>query len=120
MLRFAKEGKELKITTEQIGTPTNANDLALALVKIIESKSNNYGIYHFSNDGEATWYDFAKEIFLQTNQLNRTSLVKTEEYITFAARPKFSVMDCNKIRHAFNLKNTKWLNSLNKLIIKSN
>ena len=78
VLRFAKEGKPLTVTTEQIGTPTNANDLAEAILTIIKINSKNYGIYNFSNQGEATWYDFAKEILIQTNQLTKSNLAKTD------------------------------------------
>ncbi len=97
MLRFAKEGKELKITTEQTGTPTNANDLAEVILQIIKRESNKYGIYNVSNSGEATWYDFAKEILTLTNQLTSSNLAKTAEYRTFAARPKYSVLDTKKL-----------------------
>jgi len=115
MLRFAKEGKDLKITTEQTGTPTNANDLALALLKIIQSKSNNYGIYHFSNSGEATWYDFAKEILTQTKQLSQTNLAKTDHYPTFAARPEFSVLGTKKYKNNFKSNLVAWKSSLNEI-----
>ncbi|MFK5982767.1 MAG: dTDP-4-dehydrorhamnose reductase [Flavobacteriaceae bacterium] len=112
MIRFAKEGKDLKITTEQTGTPTNANDLARAILEIIKSSSNNYGIYHVSNAGETTWYGFAKEILTQTNQLNTTNLVKTDHYSTFAARPKYSVLDNKNHSKVFNSILLDWKKSL--------
>ena len=116
ILKFAKEGRDLQITTEQTGTPTNANDLAKSILQIIISKSNKYGIYNFSNQGEATWYDFAKEILLQTNQLNSIKLAKTDHYRTFAARPKFSVLATEKLKKAFNIATINWKNSLFRLI----
>lgn len=112
ILKFAKEGRDLKITTEQTGTPTNANDLAEALLHIINYNSNKYGIYHFSNKGEATWYDFAKEILVQTNQLSLIKLAKTDYYPTFAARPKYSVLDNNNHCKGFNCILLDWKKSL--------
>jgi len=102
ILRFVKEGKSLTVTTEQTGTPTNANDLAEAILNIITSDSKKYGIYNYSNQGEATWYDFAKEILTQTGQLTQTNLVKTDYYRTFAQRPAFSVLDARKYFSKFN------------------
>ena len=116
ILNFAKEGRDLKITTEQTGTPTNANDLAEALLHIINYNSNKYGIYHFSNKGEATWYDFAKEILVQTNQLSLIKLAKTDYYPTFAARPKYSVLDTKKLQNTFNNSLINWVSSLKTVI----
>jgi len=112
ILRFAEEGRDLKITTEQTGTPTNANDLAQVILQIIKSKSNKYGIYNVSNTGEATWYDFAREILTSTNQINTTSLVKTDYYLTFAARPRYSVLDTNKCKNTFKNEIINWNTSL--------
>lgn len=116
VLRFAKEGKSLTVTTEQTGTPTNANDLVNAILQIVKANSKQYGIYNYSNLGEATWYDFAKEILLQTNQLNKTNLAKTDYYRTFAARPQFSVLDCNKVLNEFINDSINWKKSLKVLI----
>ncbi len=116
VLRFAKEGKTLTVTTEQTGTPTNANDLAKVILTIIKSNSKKYGIYNFSNQGEATWYDFAKEILTQTNQLTETNLAKTDYYRTFAARPKYSVLDTRKYKNTFNKAVLDWRKSLSFLL----
>ena len=102
ILKYAKEGKPLTITTEQIGTPTNANDLAGVVLNIIRSGSTDYGLYHFSNKGEATWYDFAKKILEFSSQLQTTSLASTDHYATAAARPKHSILNKRKISNAFN------------------
>ena len=118
VLRFAKEGKLLTVTTEQTGTPTNANDLAEAILTIIKINSKNYGIYNFSNQGEATWYDFAKEILIQTNQLTKSNLAKTGYYRTFAARPSYSVLDTRKYKNTFNKAVFDWKKSLKSLNIK--
>ncbi|MGV6827952.1 MAG: dTDP-4-dehydrorhamnose reductase [Flavobacteriales bacterium] len=116
ILQFAKEGKELKITTEQTGTPTNANDLAQEILHIIKCNNNKYGIYNVSNAGEATWYDFAKEILLQTNQINTINLAKTNYYRTFAKRPTYSVLDTNKFKNTFEQKLISWQESLIKVL----
>ena len=116
VLRFAKEGKLLTVTTEQTGTPTNANDLAEAILTIIRINSKNYGIYNFSNQGEATWYDFAKEILIQTNQLTKSNLAKTDYYRTFAARPSYSVLDTRKYKNTFNKAVFDWKKSLATLL----
>ena len=118
VLRFAKEGKPLTVTTEQIGTPTNANDLAEAILTIIKINSKNYGIYNFSNQGEATWYDFAKEILTQTNQLTKSNLAKTDYYRTFAVRPSYSVLDTRKYKNTFNKVVFDWKKSLKSFNIK--
>ena len=118
VLRFAKEGKQLTLTTEQTGTPTNANDLAEAILTIIKINSKNYGIYNFSNQGEATWYDFAKEILIQTNQLTKSNLAKTDYYRTFAVRPSYSVLDTRKYKNTFNKVVFDWKKSLKSFNIK--
>lgn len=119
ILRYAREGKPLTITTEQIGTPTNANDLAELLMRVIISRSANYGLYHFSNKGEATWYDFAKSILESTQQLETTKLAKTDHYRTFAARPKYSVLSKTKIVNNLGVSIVGWKESLKQLIIKN-
>ena len=116
VLRFAKEGKPLTVTTEQTGTPTNANDLAEAILQIVNANRKQYGVYNYSNLGEATWYDFAKEILIQTNQLNKTNLAKTDYYRTFATRPKYSVLDSYNFRTTFNNGFISWKKSLKTLL----
>ena len=120
VLRFSKEVKPLTVTTEQTGTPTNANDLAKAILQIVKVNSKNYGIYNYSNLGEATWYDFAKEILIQTNQLNKTNLAKTDYYRTFAVRPEFSVLETSKNKKSLTIKLIDWRESLKFLIQKVN
>ena len=116
ILKNADEGNPLTITTEQTGTPTNAVDLARAILEIISTGNGNYGLYHFSNDGEATWYDFAEAILKYSKQIDKTTLAKTEHYRTFAARPKYSVLNKDKICDTFNIKATNWKDSLQVVI----
>jgi len=116
MLQFAKQKKVLTITTQQKGTPTNANDLAQVLVTIIKTGNARYGVYHFSNQGEATWYDFAKAIFKATGEIDTVNLAKTEHYATFAKRPSYSVLNCNKLKDTLGITYRNWEDSLKQII----
>ena len=119
MLQFAKQKKALTITTQQKGTPTNANDLAQVLVTIIKTGNARYGVYHFSNQGEATWYDFATAIFKATGEIDTVNLAKTEHYATFAKRPVYSVLNCNKLKVTLGTQYKNWEDSLIHLIQKT-
>ena len=116
MLQFAKQKKALTITTQQKGTPTNANDLAQVLVTIIKTGNARYGVYHFSNQGEATWYDFAEAIFKATGEIDTVNLAKTEHYATFAKRPSYSVLNCNKLKDTLGITYRNWEDSLKQII----
>jgi len=116
MLQFAKQKKALTITTQQKGTPTNANDLAQMLVTIIKTGNARYGVYHFSNQGEATWYDFAEAIFKATGEIDTVNLAKTEHYATFAKRPSYSVLNCNKLKDTLGITYRNWEDSLKQII----
>lgn len=108
ILKYADEAKPLRITTEQTGTPTNANDLANALLHVITQDSTDYGVYHFSNSGETTWFGFAEEILLQTGKLKAANLVKTNHYRTFAERPTYSVLNTEKFLNVFKYPLIDW------------
>lgn len=112
MLKLGAERDELKIIGDQIGTPTYAIDLADAILTIIASQKENYGIYHYSNEGVTSWYDFAKGIF----DISKTDVnvlpIRTAEYPTKAIRPLFSVMDKSKIKNTFGLEIPYWRDSL--------
>ncbi len=107
MLRLASERDSLSVVNDQIGTPTNAVDLAkclLTIVKTYDAKTNNqnlYGIYNFSNEGQCSWYDFAKKIF----EINKITIdlqpIPTTSFPTPAKRPAFSVLDKSKIKKVF-------------------
>jgi len=112
MLRLASENKTINVVNDQIGTPTNANSLAETLLKIIEYKELNtqelYGIYHFSNNGNCSWYDFAKKIFEFNNIKIDLNSVSTNDFPTLAKRPKYSVLDTTKIQKTFGIEVKKW------------
>lgn len=116
ILKLSKEKDTLTITTEQTGSPTNANELADVLVKCIHLDTKEYGIYHFSNDGEATWYDFAKAIIEYSGLSKVVHVVKTDYYPTFAKRPTYSILETSKIKNALKLKILPWKESLKILI----
>lgn len=112
MLKLGAERDELKIIADQTGTPTYAMDLAACIMHIIATNSVDYGVYHYSNEGVASWYDFAKAIFDLSGIIVKTLPVKTSEYITKAARPAYSVMDKSKIKQSFNMEIPYWRDSL--------
>jgi dTDP-4-dehydrorhamnose reductase len=112
MLRLGKERDELGVIADQTGSPTYAIDLAGAILDIIASDSTAYGIYHYSNEGVTSWFDFAKTIFDISNTTVKVNPVKTSEYVTKAVRPAYSVMDKSKIKKEFNLDIPYWRDSL--------
>lgn len=120
ILRYANEGKSLTITTEQTGTPTNANDLAKVLLKVIIQDKEDFGVYHFSNAGETTWYGFAKAILEFSDKLNNVKLAKTNHYRTFARRPVYSVLDSTKTIENLKIQPKNWQESLRSLIETTN
>ena len=130
MLRLAKERSSLNVVNDQIGTPTNANCLAQAIIEIIKSEAqspkpeekilnpksqiqtSDFGLYHFSNEGSCSWYDFAKKIF----ELNKVKIelnpIPTSAYPTPAIRPKYSVLDKSKIKKTFGIEIKSWEEAL--------
>jgi len=112
MLKLGAGRDELKIIADQVGTPTYAIDLAGAILDIIASGSESYGIYHYSNEGVTSWYDFAKGIFDISGTQVTVYPIRTSEYPTKATRPAYSVMDKAKIRNTFGLKIPYWRDSL--------
>jgi len=116
MLKLGKERAELKIIADQVGSPTYAIDLASAVLQIIESGSNAYGIYHYSNEGVTSWYDFAQGIFDISKTEVKTFPIRTAEYPTKAMRPAYSVMDKAKIKKTFSIEIPYWRHSLEKCI----
>lgn len=112
MLKFGAERDELNIIADQVGTPTYAIDLAGAILDIIESGQQDYGIYHYSNEGVTSWYDFAMGIFDLSATTVKVNPIPTSQYPTRALRPKFSVMDKAKIKNTFKLEIPYWRESL--------
>jgi len=118
MLRLGQEKSELKIIWDQVGTPTYAIDLAACILTIIQSGNQNYGIYHYSNEGVTSWYDFAKGIFELSQSKVKAIPVRTSEYVTKAIRPSYSVMDKAKIKKNLNMEIPYWRDSLAQCLAK--
>ncbi|MEO6520477.1 MAG: dTDP-4-dehydrorhamnose reductase [Mucilaginibacter sp.] len=118
MMRLGAEKDELKIISDQVGTPTYAIDLANCILTIIENDKQQYGVYHYSNEGVTSWYDFAMGIFDIANIDVKVFPVRTSEYVTRAVRPAFSVMDKTKIKNTFKLEIPYWRASLERCIEK--
>ncbi|MHA4741427.1 dTDP-4-dehydrorhamnose reductase [Dyadobacter sp. MSC1_007] len=112
MLRLGKERDQLGVIVDQVGSPTYAIDLAGAILDIISSGSTEYGIYHYSNEGVTSWYDFAKAVFDISKTQVILNPVKTSEYVTKAVRPAYSVMDKTKIKSTFSIQIPYWRDSL--------
>lgn len=118
MLRLGAERDSLGVVVDQIGTPTYAKDLALIVLKIIVKDKADFGTYHYSNEGVASWYDFAKAIFEESNMLVKLNPIKSDAYPTPAVRPKFSVMDKSKIKSVWSLEIPYWRDSLKECLLK--
>ncbi len=121
MIRLGLERDELKVVYDQVGTPTLAGDLARAVLSIISKTSEakvewKPGIYHFSNEGVCSWYDFARAIHEIYGISCRVFPVTTDEYPTPAKRPAFSVLNKSKIKRNFDLDIPYWRDSLKSCI----
>ncbi|WP_312074709.1 dTDP-4-dehydrorhamnose reductase [Chryseobacterium sp.] len=116
MLNLFSQKDELGIVADQFGQPTNANDLAEAIMKIVESESKTYGIFHFSNYPETTWFEFAKKIAEFAESKLKLNALTTEQYPTPAKRPKRSTMNLEKIEKTYKIEPKHWENSLKEAI----
>lgn len=117
MIRLGKEKESLGVIFDQIGTPTYAGDLAKTIISIVDSIefSNTEfipGIYHYSNEGACSWYDFAKEIHELTKVNCNVIPIETKDYPTPACRPHYSVLNKSKIKSTYNITIPHWKESL--------
>jgi len=117
ILRLEKEQNELSVVDDQISSPTYASDLACTILEIIDNKDYQAKdrlteIYHYSNKGEVSWYEFAKEIFKLKGIHHPVKAIKTKQYPTAAQRPKNTTMNKDKITNEFNVKIHDWKSSL--------
>ena len=120
MIRLGKERAELGVVFDQIGTPTYAGDLAKAIMTAVE-KGIKPGVYHFSNEGVTSWYDFTKEIHRIAGITTcKVHPIHTSEYPTPANRPHFSVLDKTKIKETYDMEIPYWEESLHKCIERLN
>ena len=121
MLRISRERKELSVVSDQFGSPTYATDLAKLILRIIDSKDDqkiarSTETYHYTNTGGISWYDFAKEIIVQSQIDCKIIKITTDQYPTSAKRPKNSVMSNDKVSQIFNVQIQHWKDSLKKCI----
>ena len=119
MLRLAETRKQISVVNDQIGSPTYAGDLAEFILKVISSESTAYGLYHYSNSGAISWYDFAVEIFRQFGKEIDVQPIKTKDYPTAAKRPKFSVLKTEKGNTDAAIQTKSWDVRLKELNIKT-
>ncbi len=116
MLRLGKERAELGVIYDQVGSPTSARDLAAAILSIIEhpklASLTGTEIYHYSNEGVCSWYDFAKAIFSYSGLNCLVKPLETKDYPTPAKRPHYSLLNKAKIKHDFEITIPYWQDSL--------
>ncbi|MGL5545646.1 MAG: dTDP-4-dehydrorhamnose reductase [Tannerellaceae bacterium] len=114
MMRLGKERDQLNVVFDQVGTPTYAGDLAAAIVKLIQTEelADVSGLYHFSNEGVCSWYDFAQEIMDQEGITCNVQPILSSQYPTPVRRPSFSVLDKAKIKKDFHITIPYWKHSL--------
>jgi dTDP-4-dehydrorhamnose reductase len=117
MLRLGQERESLQIIFDQVGTPTYASDLAKTILTIIQSDTleqsqNNGQLYHYSNEGVCSWYDFAQHIFEISQVHCQVQPIESKDYPTAAQRPFYSLMNKAKIKSHFNLEIPYWKDSL--------
>lgn len=117
MIRLSESKPTLNIISDQIGTPTYARDLAEVILHIIDQSSDAYGIYHYSNEGVASWYDFTCAIFEYEKIDTQVFPIDTEQYPTPAKRPHYSVMNKAKIRENLSIQIPHWRASLQKCLL---
>lgn len=113
MLRLGKERDELGVIFDQVGTPTYARDLAETILEILPKIANEQvEVYHYSNEGVCSWYDFAKAIFELSNIKCNVKPIETKEYPTPATRPHYSLLNKAKIKSEYSIAISYWRESL--------
>ncbi len=119
MLRLADSRDEISVVADQIGTPTNAADLAEAILTILPKISNEtIEVFHYSNEGVCSWYDFAKAIFEIEGLPIKVNPIESSQYPTPAKRPFFSVLNKNKIKKKYKMEVPFWRDALKECLNK--
>lgn len=116
MMRLMNEREELSVVSDQIGAPTYARDLAIAILEILNAPQFVPGIYHYSNEGKISWYEFATAIKEINNYNTQIHPIASEDFVTIAKRPKFSLLDHNKIKKTYKIEIPYWRDSLVEMI----
>jgi dTDP-4-dehydrorhamnose reductase len=118
ILRLTRKNKELRVVNDQIGSPTYAQDLAEVILEIIDSKNSQYGLYHYSNQGAISWFDFSMAIFNFANISIQVTPIPTSSYPTLAKRPSFSSLNLENSKEKLNIVIPNWEVSLKGVIKK--
>ncbi|MFZ2284983.1 MAG: dTDP-4-dehydrorhamnose reductase [Lutibacter sp.] len=119
MLKLSKEKESITVVSDQIGSPTYAKDLALAILQILPAINNeNIQIYHYANKGQCSWFDFASAIMKIAEQNCEVLPIPSSAFKTKAKRPKCSLLNTDKIQHAFNLEIPNWEDALRECVPK--
>lgn len=117
MRKLGAEKEEINVVVDQIGTPTYAKDLAQAIVKILpQMNEQNKGIYHFTNEGVCSWYDFATDIMAMSGLNCKVNAIPSSAYPTKAKRPHYSVLSKQKIKQTFGIEIQHWRKGLEKCL----
>jgi dTDP-4-dehydrorhamnose reductase len=117
MLKLSKEKESITVVSDQIGSPTYAKDLALAILQIIPAiNSDDLQIYHYANKGQCSWFDFASAIMKIAAQNCEILPIPSSAFKTKAKRPKYSLLNTDKIQHTFNLEIPNWEDALRECI----
>jgi dTDP-4-dehydrorhamnose reductase len=116
MLKLSQSRSELTVIYDQVGTPTYAMDLADVILQVVQNDPKAYGLYHYSNEGVASWYDFAKAVFEFAEVDMKVLPVASSAFVTKAKRPHYSVLDKSKIKSALGIEIPYWRDSLNRCV----
>lgn len=116
MLRLANEREQLSVVFDQIGTPTYAADLAQAVFETINAPQWQAGIYHFTNEGVCSWYDFAYEIFRLSHHTCQVQPILSSQYTYRTPRPHYSVLDKQKFSNTFHMTIPHWTDGLQRCL----
>lgn len=116
MLRLGAERPEIRVVNDQLGSPTYAGDLAEAVLRVLTAPTFHPGIYHYTDDGVCSWYDFARHIFRVAHPTCIVRPIPTADYPTPAARPAYSVLDKTRIRQTYGVSIPRWQDSLDRCL----
>ncbi|PNE27339.1 dTDP-4-dehydrorhamnose reductase [Tannerella sp. oral taxon 808] len=116
MLRLGAERPEIRVVNDQLGSPTYAGDLAEAVLRVLTAPTFHPGIYHYTDDGVCSWYDFARHILRTAHPTCIVRPIPTADYPTPAARPAYSVLDKTRIRQTYGVSIPRWQDSLDRCL----
>ena len=116
MIKLGTERESLNVIFDQVGSPTYAADLAEAIMTIISHESFVPGIYHYSNEGVCSWYDFTKSIHRKSDITCNVQAIETKDYPTRTPRPHYSVLNKAKIKSTYGIAVPHWEDSLDKCL----